>query len=59
MIQKVTENLTEVLRRMLKGRKEDFRVISTEVMMEIMKLLYKEESTQKEKSNENNMLWGR
>ena len=59
MIQKVTENLTEVLRRMLKGRKEDFRVISIEVMMEIMKLLYKEENTQKEKSNENIMLWGK
>ena len=44
---------------MLKGRKEDFRVISIEVMMEIMKLLYEEESTQKEKSNENNMLWGK
>ena len=58
MIQQVVENLTEVLRRMVKGRNGDFRVISTEVMMEIMELLYKEESTE-EKSNENNILWER
>ena len=58
MIQQVVGNLTELLRRMVKSRKGDFRVINTEVMMEIMELLYKEESTQ-EKSSENNILGGR
>ena len=46
-IQQVVGNVTMVLRRMAKGREGDFRVISTEVMMETMKLeeISKEKST--------------